>query len=75
MTDENNLDQLNYEQAFSELQSVIATLEAGDQPLEEALSLYARGQALYSHCTKLLDEAELKVQQLNSEGEMEDFAG
>lgn len=75
MTDEKNLDQLTYEQAFSELQSVIAALEAGDQPLEDALALYTRGQALYTQCTKLLNEAELKIQQLNAEGEMEDFAG
>lgn len=75
MTEENKIEQLTYEQAFSELQSVIATLEAGDKPLEESLALYTRGQALYAHCTQLLNQAELKVQQLNNEGELEDFAG
>lgn len=75
MSEQKKIDGLTYEQAFTELQTVISTLEAGDQPLEDALALYERGQQLYLYCTKLLDNAELKVQQLNADGEMEDFAG
>lgn len=75
MTDKTNLDQLSYEQAFEELQEVINLLEAGDKPLEETLSLYERGQALYQHCTSLLDKAELKVQQINLNGALENFEG
>jgi exodeoxyribonuclease VII small subunit len=66
-------DSLSYEQAFEELQTVIAELEAGDKPLEETLALYERGQALYQRCTSLLDKAELKVQQINENGKLEDF--
>jgi len=75
MTDEKKIEGLTYEQAFTELQTVISALEAGDKPLEEALALYERGQSLYQYCTRLLDNADLKIQQLNMEGEMEDFAG
>jgi exodeoxyribonuclease VII small subunit len=75
MTDEKKIEELTYEQAFTELQTVISALEAGDKPLEEALALYERGQALYQYCTKLLDNADLKVQQLNEDGELEDFGG
>jgi exodeoxyribonuclease VII small subunit len=73
MTEESNQDELTYEQAFEELQTVIAQLEAGDKPLEETLALYERGQALYQRCTTLLDQAEIKVQQLNQDGSMDDF--
>jgi exodeoxyribonuclease VII small subunit len=75
MTETPNLDSLSYEQAFEELQTVIAKLEAGDKPLDETLALYERGQALYQHCTTLLDQAELKVQQINENGNLEDFEG
>ena len=75
MTDEKKIEGLTYEQVFSELQTVIGALEAGDKPLEEALALYERGQSLYQYCTKLLDDADLKVQQLNMQGQLEDFAG
>lgn len=73
MNKELNLDALSYEQAFEELKTVIDQLEAGDKPLEETLSLYERGQTLFRHCTTLLEQAELKVQQLNADGAVDDF--
>ena len=73
MNEELDLETLSYEQAFEKLQTVIDQLEAGDKPLEETLALYERGQTLYRHCTTLLDQAELKVQQLNADGSVDDF--
>jgi exodeoxyribonuclease VII small subunit len=58
------LDSLTYEQAFSELQTIVAALEAEDHPLEQAITLFERGQKLAQHCASLLDNAELRVQQL-----------
>ncbi len=58
---------LNYEQALTALEEVVASLEREEHPLEEALALYARGQALLTHCRRLLAEAELKVQRLAGE--------
>lgn len=75
MTEKPNLENLTYEQAFEELQTVIQQLEAGDKPLEETLALYERGQALYQHCTSLLEKAELKVQRINQNGTLDDFEG
>ena len=68
-----DLDALSYEQAFEELKTVIDQLETGDKPLEETLALYERGQTLFRHCTTLLEQAELKVQQLNADGAVDDF--
>jgi exodeoxyribonuclease VII small subunit len=62
------LDQLSYEQAFSELEAIVAAMEADERPLEESLALFERGQTLARHCAELLDQAELKVQQLSGEG-------
>ena len=44
---ETKIEELSYEQAFEELQTLIGELESGEKPLEETLSLYERGQALY----------------------------
>ncbi len=57
---------LTFEQAFAELEESVRTLERGDLPLEESLALYERGQDLAAYCAKLLDEAELKVQQVEA---------
>lgn len=56
---------LTYEQAFAELETIVETLENGQLPLEQALTLYERGQQLAQFCAGLLDQAELKVKQLN----------
>ncbi len=58
---------LTFEQAFAELEESVRTLERGDLPLDESLALYERGQELAAYCAKLLDEAELKVQQIESD--------
>jgi exodeoxyribonuclease VII small subunit len=57
---------LTFEQAFAELEESVRTLERGDLQLEESLALYERGQELSAYCAKLLDEAELKVQQVEA---------
>lgn len=59
---------LTYELAFQELEATVLQLEAGDQPLEEALALFERGQLLAARCSELLEGAELKLQQLTSAG-------
>jgi exodeoxyribonuclease VII small subunit len=59
--------QLDYEQAFGELESIVAALESGDRSLDETLALFERGQWLARYCAGLLDKAELKVQQLSGD--------
>jgi exodeoxyribonuclease VII small subunit len=61
------IDALTYEEAFSELEAIVAVLESGERPLEESMNLFERGQALNKRCAELLDKAELKVQVLVGE--------
>jgi exodeoxyribonuclease VII small subunit len=63
---------MSYEQALGELERIVAALESEERPLEDALALYERGQILARYCAGLLDNAELKVQQLSGEN-LEDF--
>ena len=59
------LSDLSYEQAFSELEAIVAALESEQKLLDESLKLYERGQLLVQYCTALLDQADLRIQQLN----------
>jgi exodeoxyribonuclease VII small subunit len=71
MTEFAPLEGLSYEQAYSELEQIVAEMEASQRPLEETLALYERGQALAQHCAALLDKAELKVRQVSGENLVE----
>ena len=57
-------DQLDFEQAFEELQALVRQLEQGELPLEDSLRLFERGQGLAIRCSHLLDEAELRLRKL-----------
>ncbi|MGO1172788.1 MAG: exodeoxyribonuclease VII small subunit [Actinomycetaceae bacterium] len=48
---------LSYEQARDELVAVVRRLESGDLPLEDALRLWKRGEALADRCQSWLDGA------------------
>jgi exodeoxyribonuclease VII small subunit len=61
-----SLLEMSYEQAFSELETIVQAMEGQQQPLDEAVKLFERGQALAQHCTSLLDNAELRIKELNS---------
>ncbi|MCI7456479.1 exodeoxyribonuclease VII small subunit [Actinomyces urogenitalis] len=52
---------LSYEQARDELVGVVQRLEAGQVPLEDALSLWERGEALAARCQSWLDEARRRL--------------
>jgi exodeoxyribonuclease VII small subunit len=62
--DPHDVETLAYDDAFTELQAVVARLETGGESLEATISLYERAVALQRRCERLLAEAELRVQQL-----------
>lgn len=65
--DANAIQSLTFEQAFRQLEEIVAELEQGDLPLDQSLELHARGQALAEYCAKQLDQAELKITEVRSE--------
>jgi exodeoxyribonuclease VII small subunit len=67
-----SIEEMTYEQAFRELETVVTALETEKQALDESMQLFERGQALARRCMDLLDKAELKVRQLTG-NELEDF--
>ena len=63
-----DVETLSFEDAQAELDSVVATLEAGEIDLDRSLALYERGVALARHCQALLDSATLRVERLRASG-------
>ena len=63
---EKAVEELSYEEAMTELESIVEALEgdASRNPLEDSMKLFERGQALVAHCGSLLESAQLKVQKL-----------
>ncbi|WP_428605784.1 exodeoxyribonuclease VII small subunit [Sedimenticola sp.] len=57
----------SFEQALSELESLVETLEQGDLSLEESLKSFERGVALTRTCQQALKEAEQKIQILTDQ--------
>ena len=54
-----------FEDAMGELETIVKTLEAGDQPLEDSLTQFERGVALARFCQQSLASAEQKVKILS----------
>ncbi len=64
---------LSYDEAFAQLEAILASLEEGDLPLEQTLALYEEGAKLAAYCARKLEEAELRVSQWQPEGETTPF--
>jgi exodeoxyribonuclease VII small subunit len=66
MADEPNADikAMSFEQALDALERIVDDLERGDVPLDQSIRIYERGEALKSHCDRLLRVAEDKVEKI-----------
>ena len=73
---ENNNSAPPFEQALSELEALVESLERGEMSLEESLQTFERGVELTRTCQRSLKAAEQKVRilaQKNSAAELEPF--
>jgi exodeoxyribonuclease VII small subunit len=62
------IDALPFETALAELEEIVRKLERGEVSLEESITIYERGEALKSHCERLLKEAEGRVEKIRLGG-------
>jgi len=56
--------QPTFEQALSQLESIVTAIEQGKIGLQEAIAQYERGMKLIQYCRGVLSDAEAKIQQL-----------
>ena len=61
-----DIKEFSFERALKELESIVGRLERGDVELEESIAIYERGDALRTHCDRLLKQAEAKVEKLTT---------
>jgi exodeoxyribonuclease VII small subunit len=58
-------DDRTFEDLQRELEDVVARLERGDVPVDEAIELVSRGEALYRACVERLARAELRLEEIS----------
>jgi exodeoxyribonuclease VII small subunit len=61
---------LNFEQAYAELEQIIAQMESAKLPLDASLAAYQRGNSLLQFCQQSLLAAEQQVQILNERNQL-----
>ena len=54
----------SFEDAQRELESIVQRLESGEASLDEAITLWERGEELYRICSTKLDTAQGRIEQL-----------
>jgi len=65
----NDLQDLDFEKAYKELEGLVERMERGEQDLETSLSDFERGVSLMKHCHSKLKDAEQKVDILMKDNE------
>ena len=54
----------SFEEAQKELETIVQRLESGDASLDEAITLWERGEELYRVCSEKLDAAHGRIEEL-----------
>ncbi len=60
------LENMSFDEAFEQLETILEKLESGNETLENNLQLYSKGVELYSKCKNELDNAKLKIEYLSN---------
>jgi exodeoxyribonuclease VII small subunit len=62
---------LSFEIAFEQLQSLLEKMNSGSLSLQQSLEYYEKGEKLMRHCETLLKSAEQKIEEISkgSQGE------
>ena len=60
----------SFESAMEQLETLVSKMESGDLSLEKSLEAFEKGVHLTRFCQEQLQKAELKIQELNSKGDI-----
>ena len=58
------VEKISFEEALTELESIVQKLESGQVKLEEAVSAYEKGVQMQKICEEKLKTAQMKVEKL-----------
>lgn len=59
-----NKEEISFEQALNELETIVKGLESGSSDLEKAIKDYEKGNNLIKICEKKLNDAKLRVEKI-----------
>lgn len=60
-------EKVTFEENMNKLGQIVAQLEKGDIPLENAVELYGESLKLTAECRRQLDEAKIKITEVGSD--------
>lgn len=60
---------LTFETAMQQLDSIVRQLESGQGSLDDAIQNYEKGAQLRAFCEKRLMDAEMRIQQITTDGD------
>lgn len=58
------IEELPFEEALKQLETIVAAMEKGDVPLAELVAKYEDASKLLARCRACLDQAEMTVERL-----------
>lgn len=60
-------ERLSFEEALKKLESIVEQLEDEQITLEDSVKLYEEGVKMSKFCAEILEQAELRIEQVNEE--------
>ncbi len=58
-------ERLTFEEALDQLDRIVRELESDTVPLEQTVELYEKASKLASYCSNILEQAKLRIEQVN----------
>ncbi len=58
-------ERLAFEEALDQLDRIVRELESDTVPLEQTVKLYEKASKLASYCSNILEQAKLRIEQVN----------
>lgn len=59
-----NIENMSFEDALGELETIVRALESGKAPLEDSITAFEKGMRLKAHCETKLQDAQMKVEKI-----------
>jgi exodeoxyribonuclease VII small subunit len=59
-------ERLTFEEALDQLDRIVRELESDTVPLEQTVELYEKASKLATYCSGILEQAKLRIEQVNT---------
>jgi len=70
---EKNIKDYTYEEAMSELESILVKMENGEVPLDESMNNFELGMKLTARCEEILNSYERRITKIIGDKKEENF--